>query len=602
MKTKMSWIVILIAAVLFLGYAEYARSVPPEGKNPQEPATPEQGTQMGYLENVSLNSISGKERLTIVVSKPAAVTVESLAGNDVLVKMANVFVPEELRRTIGEGKVSNILSVVPSQKTVEGDQWALITVALKEKVPYKVNQDGRDIVVDFDVRSLSAKAPAAGPKAQAVSPELPKAVAGTPVEMQKSPVPGVPRKEPLHDQVRPPFGGPLISLDFQDANIKTVFRLLSEVGGISIVSGDDVKGNVTIYMKKVPWSQALDTILDVQGLVKKQMGDVISVVTIEKMKKDEADRAAGEADRLKAEAVAKKAEQDRLEEKGKLRQISIEAKIVQASDDFIRNIGVQWGGVQYNSIGSYPFALTAGTSTNAVTTRAMTWGYPTDIPFRNTDGTVIQSAAVNYPAAVSAAPTFGLVIGGSAAVLEAQIQALETNNQGKIISTPKVTTMDNVKATIKQGQDIPYVTIDKDGNRSITFKEAVLKLEVKPKITPEGTISMEITATNDSADYAQGVLLGGNPPIDKISVESKCVIQDGDTIVIGGILKTQDQRNVSGVPWFMKIPVLGWLFKTESITKNRSQLMVFITPKIVAREDTGIDKLEKPKGPDKQKG
>jgi type IV pilus assembly protein PilQ len=326
-------------------------------------------------------------------------------------------------------------------------------------------------------------------------------------------------------------------------------------------------------------------------------------MTAEKMKKDEADRRAGEEDRIKAEAVAKKSEQERMEEKGKLRQISIEAKIVEAQDDFVRNLGVQWGGAYYGNLGSYPYGLTAGTNpgTSSIGNRFRTWGYPDGIPIRNTDGTVIQSAAVNMPGTVSG-PTFGLIIGGASAVLEAQIQALETNNTGKIISSPKITTMDNVKATIKQGQEIPYVTIDKDGNRSITFKEAVLKLDVKPKITPDGTISMEIKATNDAADYAQGVLLGGNPPINKSEVESKIVVKDGDTIVIGGILKTQDQRNEAGVPWFMKIPVLGWLFKTENIQKSRRQLMVFITPKIIAKEGEAVDKFERPKVPEKPKG
>jgi type IV pilus assembly protein PilQ len=113
---------------------------------------------------------------------------------------------------------------------------------------------------------------------------------------------------------------------------------------------------------------------------------------------------------------------------------------------------------------------------------------------------------------------------------------------------------------------------------------------------------MEIKATNDAADYAQGALLGGNPPINKSEVESKIVVNDGDTIVIGGILKTSDQRTESGVPWFMKIPVLGWLFKTESITKQRKQLMVFITPKIIAKEDVGVDKFERPKVPERPKG
>jgi type IV pilus assembly protein PilQ len=581
MKKNIPWIVILIVSAIFLGNTEYAGSVPPEEKAPQAaPAAKAQGADFGYLENIILDRINGKERVTIVLSKQSSVAVEAIGGNDLLVKMTKVFVPEELKRTLGEGKLSNIVSVVPSQKTLDGEQWALITIALRERVPYKVNQEGQNVLIDFDVRGLAVKSPAAVQKAAEVTKE-----------------------DMAQRQTKLPYGGPTISLDFQDANIKTVLRLLSEVGGVTIVSGDDVKGNMTVYMKKVPWNQALDTILDVQGLVKKQMGDVISVMTVEKMKKDEADRRAGEEDRLKGEAIAKKAEQDRMEERGKLRQISIEAKIVVAQDDFIRNIGVQWGGAYYGNLGSYPYALTAGTNpgTNANGNRFQTWNYPSGIPFTNPDGTALQSAAVNMPGTV-AGPTFGLIMGGANLVLEAQLQALETNNTGKIISSPKVTTIDNVKATIKQGQEIPYVTIDKDGNRSITFKEAVLKLDVKPKITPEGTISMEIKATNDSADYATGVLLGGNPPINKSEVESKIVVQDGDTIVIGGILVTSDQRNESGVPWFMKIPVLGWLFKTENLTKSRRQLMVFITPRIIAKEDTDVDKFERPKGPEKPRG
>ncbi|MGA3206621.1 MAG: hypothetical protein ABSE05_02190 [Syntrophales bacterium] len=601
MKKNILWIIILIACVMFIGSAEYASSAPTEETPPQgTPAAKVQGTDFGYLENITFDRINGKERLTLVLSKQSGVVIESLGTNDLLVKMAKMFVPEELKRTLGEGKLSNIVSVVPSQKTVDGEQWALITIALKERVPYKVNQEGQNVLIDFDVRSLAAKAPAAEQKTTDVS-KVSQEAWNPPKELQKAPE--VPKEEITQMSAKPPYGVPVISLDFQDASIKTVLRLLAEVGGVTIVSGDDVKGNVTVYMKKVPWNQALDTILDVQGLVKKQMGDVISIMTVEKMKKDEADRRAGEEDRRKAEAIANKAEQDRLEERGKLRQISIEAKIVTAEDDFVRNLGVQWGGVSYQNIGGLSYALTAGTNpgTNAAGARSLTWGYPSGIPFTNPDGTVIQSAAVNYPATI-AGPTFGLIIGGAAGVLEAQLQALETNNTGKIISSPKITTMDNVKATIKQGQEIPYVTIDKDGNRSITFKEAVLKLEVKPKITPDGAISMEIKATNDSADYATGALLGGNPPINKNEVESKIVVQDGDTIVIGGILSTSDQRNEAGVPWFMKIPVLGWLFKTESVTKQRKQLMVFITPKIMSKEDAGVDKFERPKGREKPKG
>jgi len=582
MKKNIPWIVFLIAFVMFFGNAKYARSAPPEAANPPKITAPEvQKADFGYLENITFEKMKGKERITIIVSKQSGVDVEALAGNGVLIKMAKTFVPEELKRPLGEGKLANVINVVPAQKTSDGQQWALITIALRERVPYSVSQAGQNVFIDFNVSSLESKQPAADKKA----PEAPKET--TKKEMKPA------ERQIDKDKEAKKYASRRISLDFQDANIKSVLRLLAEEGRVTIVSGDDVKGNVTLSMKKVPWDQALNTILDVQGLVKKQSDDVISVMTIERMKKEEADRKAMAEDRIKAEVIAKKAEQERLEERGKLKQISIEAKIVEATDAFVRNIGVQWGGVTYQNLHNTPYAVTVGTNPDQLGARS--WAYPSGIPTSfTTAGTQLSTAAVNLPTVISS-PAIGLVIGGTSGVLEAQLAALETNNQGKVISSPKITTMDNVKATIKQGQEIPYITIDKDGNRSITFKEAVLKLECKPKITPDGTISMEIKATNDAADYAQGVQLGGNPPINKSEIESKIVVQDGDTIVIGGILKTEDQKNVSGVPWLYKVPILGWLFKTESTTKNRRQLMVFITPKIIKGETTG-GTSEKPKG------
>ena len=582
MKKNIPLILFFIAFVIFIGNAEFARGAPPEATNtPQVSAPKEQTADFGYLESVTFEKMKGKERITIVASKQSGVDVETLAGNGVLVKMAKTFVPEELKRPLGEGKLANVINVVPAQKTSDGQQWAQITIALKERVPYSVSQAGKNVFIDFNVSSLESKLP----EAQQKAPDAPKETTKKEVKP--------PERQPDKDREAKRYASRRISLDFQDASIKAVLRLLAEEGGVTIVSGDDVKGNVTLSMKKVPWDLALNSILDVQGLIKKQTDDVITVMTVERMKKDQADRKATEEDRLKAEALAKKAEQERLEERGRLRQVAIEAKIVEANDTFVRNLGVQWGGVSYNRIGDYSYALTAGT--NPTQTRPITWSYPSDIPFSDvTTGKAIQTAAVNYPAVISS-PAFGLVIGGMNAVLEAQISALESNNQIKIVSSPKVTTMDNVKATIKQGQEIPYITIDKDGNRSITFKEAVLKLECKPKITPDGTISMEIKANNDAADYTQAVTLGGNPPINKNEVESKVVVHDGDTIVLGGIVITNDQSGVTGVPWFQKIPILGWLFKTENLSKNRKQLMVFITPKIIKGEAVG-EKSEKPRG------
>jgi type IV pilus assembly protein PilQ len=563
-----TWIALLTGFVMFFGTVQYARSAPPSAADP--------AGAVGYLENITFEKLKGKERITLMVSKQSTVNVDRMAGNGVLVKMKDVFVPEALRKPAGEGKFSNIIRVVPAQETTNGNQWAKITIDLRERVPYSINQQGANVLIDFNVAMLESKS-----TAETQAPSAP--VGDMPAKASK-PAGG----EVDKDTVKTRYTGRKISLDLQDASIKAVLRLLSEEGGVTIVSGDDVKGNVTVHMKKVPWDQALDTILDINGLTKKQMGDVISVMTLEKMKKDEADRKAGEEDRAKAEVAAKKAEQERQEERGRLAQISIEAKIVEASDEFVRNIGVRWGGVGYGSMNSTGWSLMGGS--NTVSTRNMTWGYPNEVPITGQmgrpDGLRMQSMAVNYPSTL-ASPAIGLVIGGASAVLEAQLAALETTSQGKIISSPKITTMDNVKATIKQGQEIPFVTIDKDGNRSITFKEAVLRLEVKPKITPDGKISMEIKAMNDAADYSRTIGLEGNPPINKSEVESKVVVQDGDTIVIGGILKTEDTKGQTGVPWLSKIPVLGWLFKTESTTKSRRQIMVFVTPKIIKGDAAG---------------
>ncbi|HON58820.1 MAG TPA: hypothetical protein PLT45_04725, partial [Smithella sp.] len=190
-------------------------------------------------------------------------------------------------------------------------------------------------------------------------------------------------------------------------------------------------------------------------------------------------------------------------------------------------------------------------------------------------------AAVNFPSQI-ASPAIGLVFGGATGFLEAQLAALETNTAGKIISSPKVVTMEGIKAVIKQGDDVPYTTpASGTSPATVSFKEAVLKLEVTPRLTDEGKISMEIKASNDVPDYAKAATLQGNPPIRKSEVESKVVINDGDTVVIGGILKSQEDKTVSGWPFLQKIPVLGWLFKTEDVSKTKRQLLIFVTPRIL---------------------
>jgi len=548
---------------------------------------------VGYLENILFEKLSGRERISLVVSQQPRVAPPSIQSDrSLLIRLDDLFAPDHMRNNVGEGRLLNVTSVSAQQQTEAGRQWVNLRIKIKENVPYTIRQEGKIIVIDFNISGVEAKLKQA---LKQVSRSQQDSLAETEMD-----------RPDRRDGVKK-YTGKNISLDFQDADIKSVLRLMSEYGDKSIIAGDDVKGNITLTMKNVPWDQALDSILKIHGLTKQQSGNVITIMTLERKKKDEKDKKDADAEQFKAEEERKARELKSDVEKGKLRQILIEAKIVEVSEEFVRNLGVQWGFGNTNSFGSYGLGLSAGT--NPLTqTNALKQTYPVEIPFQKAGTTfdaenplanALQMAAVNFPSSVLG-PTLGLVFGGANAFIEVQLSAMESTTQGKIISSPKVVTMDNVKAVIKQGDEVPYVTpASGTSPATVTFKEAVLRLEVTPKITDDGRISMEIKATNDTPDYAQGEKLQGNPPIRKNEVESKIVVSDGDTVVIGGVSKIQDSKIDSGVPWFLKIPIFGWLFKTENVQQQKRQLMIFITPKILAGSgqiedacDTSLDDVD----------
>ena len=572
----------------------YNPAISPSVENPDQIKTADKkdeiaNTKVGYLENVLFEKLPGKERIHLVVSQQPVINVSTQADGSLLVKLENMFAPENLRGSLGEGELVNIVRVQPLQQLVDGKQFIYLTIDLKENVPYAIRQEEKNIFIDFNISSLAKKKPvdslvAKGKNKKAAANKKDEEKISEDIETVSEDVQENEAKP--GKKIIPKLNkNRMITLDFQDADIKTVLRLMAEYGNTSIISGDDVKGKVTLTIKNTPWEQALDSILDTQGLAKKQMGDVISVMTLERKKKDESDRVSAEADQRKAEDDRKARETKLLSEKGKLRQILIEAKIVEATSDFVRTLGINWGFSGAQSIGSYGSRMTGGT--NTLQTNAWRSPYPPEITATDTSGNPLYMAAVNMASAL-ASPTFGVVFGAGTAFLEAQLAALDTETTGRIISAPKVVTMDNVKAIMKQGDDVPYITqtVTTSGvTTTVTFKEAVLKLEVKPRITDDGKISMEILAGNDVPDYTMAAQLFGNPPIHKNSVESTVLIRDGDTVVIGGVLRDQDQKTVNGVPWLNQIPILGWLFKTENTEKHKKQLLVFVTPKILKVDD-----------------
>ena len=566
---KMNWprtgIAILTGLAMLLLGAGMGYSAPADPA-----ASGIQKNQPGSLENIAFERLRGKERVVLMLSRLSGALAEDRPGNVVLIKIEDFAVPGKLQRPLGEGELDNLIRVVPAQKTEAGRQQAEVRIELSKAVPYRIGQEGPNIIIDFNVASLPVKTAAAGRTAATREPVAkPSSGAG-----QKSvAITGAPQNAGKDKalKARPAYLAQPISFEFQDAPIKGVLKTLADVAGVNIVYGDDVKGNLTISLNKIPWEQALDTVLAVNDMTRIQEGsDIIRVITKNKLSEQQ----------KKAEELEKKIQQKKVD-LGQLKQISIEAKILEANTGFVRKLGVQWGGAYANfaRVGqsSYPYGVMAGT--NPSTAGATSLG--TLVPVADGMGITSTGLATNLPTAI-AAPTLGIVIGASNAIITAQIAANEQTQDVRLISTPHVVIMEGEEAVIKQGEEIPVITpATATQPATVTYKPAELELKVIPKITEDGRISMTINALNNRANKAEKEPSTGNMPIWTNNLKSKVVIRDGDTIVIGGVMKTEESKGVSGVPWFYKIPVLGWLFKTEDIDRTKRELLIFVTPKVI---------------------
>jgi type IV pilus assembly protein PilQ len=565
MKRAIQW-----TWLAFLLVGTTAALTPLWGASPAGPEASVPVADAGYLENVAFEKLPGKERVSFTVSKQSGVTIESQTGNAVVLRLENLFVPEGLRRSLTDATFTNVVRVTPFQRSAEGRSWALVTIELKQRIPFGVRQEGMNVLVDFNVASLASAAVPVPAAAQAVAAEPP-----------AKPI----LKPPLGeaDRGRKVYTGARIFLDVQDADIKAVFRLLAEQGRVSIVSGDDVKGTVTLSLKGVPWDQALDTVLDLKGLDKRLEGNIITVVTLDRKKRDEADRITAEAAQRKAEDERKVREQKENVEQGKLKQIAIEAKIVEVTTNFSRELGINWGVGYQGGVGGVDYGVGFGSGKS---------GDVKLIPGGSGIGLTGSNAAVNFPVGLLTSavttPALGLVLGTSRLVLDAKLAALEGSGDGRVISSPKVTTLENEKATIWQGKKVPVVTPATSTNpATVRYEDADLRLIVTPKITQDqDRISMEIDASNKDVDDSLNVL--GNPAINTSGVTSKIVVKDGDTIVVGGIYKTTETFKKDGIPLLSDIPGLGWLFKYETKTKVTREILIFITPKIIRGETPAV--------------
>ncbi|MCQ4234263.1 type IV pilus secretin PilQ [Pseudomonas stutzeri] len=420
------------------------------------------------------------------------------------------------------------------------------------------------------------------------------------------------------------YSGEKLSLNFQDIDVRSVLQLIADFTDLNLVASDTVQGNITLRLQNVPWDQALDLVLKTKGLDKRQVGNVLLVAPADEIaarerQELESQRQIAELAPLRREVVqvnyAKAADiaklfqsvtntegqvdergsiavddrtnniiayqtQDRLDELRRIvaqldipvRQVMIEARIVEANVDYDKSLGVRWGGTQIFANG-----------------RGAVYGSD---DFGDEGGDAGEDSNGNYPFVDLGVTnrTAGIGIGyvTDNLILDLELSAMEKSGNGEIVSQPKVVTSDKETAKILKGSEIPYQEASSSGATSTSFKEAVLSLEVTPQITPDNRIIMEVKVTKDAPDFANA--LNDVPPINKNEVNAKVLVNDGETIVIGGVFSNTQSRSVDKVPLLGDLPFLGRLFRRDTVTEEKSELLVFLTPRIVNNNAVAVSR------------
>ncbi|MBW8828025.1 MAG: type IV pilus secretin PilQ [Burkholderiales bacterium] len=439
----------------------------------------------------------------------------------------------------------------------------------------------------------------------------------------------------------PGYSGEKLSLNFQNIEVRALLQVIADFTNFNVVTSDSVTGNVTLRLKDVPWDQALDIILQAKGLGLRKSGNVIWIAPKDELAAKEKVDLEAKAQILalepvrtqsyqlnytKAEEVAKGLTGQSTGQSGgtasrilsprgsvifetrtnqlfvsdvpskleeiqamitkidiPVRQVLIEARIVIADDKFGRSLGVRLGGSDLRGLrgGTPGYSIggdnrvTVGGNMNAVGAQTQQTT-ATSVPFTDTQFVNLPATGQNnFDAATFALSLFGA---SSNRFLNLEISALEADGKGKVVSSPRVITADQVKALIEQGEELPYQTATSSGATALQFRKANLRLEVTPQITPEGNVILDVDVNKDSV----GRVTAAGFAIDTKHVKTQVLVENGGTVVIGGIFEQTDREDITKVPFLGDVPYLGNLFKTKTKTSNKTELLIFITPKVVS--------------------
>lgn len=603
-------------------------SVPSEAVTGSAPLSPQRSDGKVVVENVEFKVDGGKSLVLVTLSAAGEITTPVVDGDLIRFDVKNAEVSRGLRRVIDTMSFPSAVRQVTPYLVREGKrQDVRFAVQVKGVVPFELKSEGTMATLLIDNQGFTEVTPEAKETRELPLPENadPLTQLSATDELPRGEVLSVPpvsasaAASPVVTSATAgklgtkSYNGQKITLVFDSADIRNILQLIAEVSDMNIIASDDVKGNITLRLVDVPWDQALDLILDIKGLGMLEEGNVIRIMPAKDMR-------ALKLERLKDQAAMEDVEptvtkifsvqyapvadiaakiQAHLGKSGdsgqnsvtsdnrtrqvivsarpsklleieenilaKLdmpeRQVMIEARIVEASDTFSRDLGVKWG-VSYDS----PSNNAGSGKISAVDASG--------------GGGFVLSPGITTGAGLATGITFGR-LGVDTTVLDLRISALETSGSGRVVSTPRVTTLNGAEASITQGTEIPYQSSDDTGNLKTEFKNAELSLKVTPVINPGNSLILDIDAKNDSIGSYVNTGSGSAPAIDRKSAKTRVLVQDGETTVIGGIFIETSDTGIAGVPLLKDIPLLGHLFKSTSVSKRKSELLIFITPRIL---------------------
>jgi type IV pilus assembly protein PilQ len=551
---------------------------------------------------IDFQVIEGISRVSIKVNGEINAEPPTKTPGYVTLTIKNTTLPKNLQRSLETRNfVTPILRITPlAVKTKKGTDTK-IRIATRIAAPFEYRQEGDVVYIDFrHPEGMSSDKLFIEVSDQKKMPARQKTEIATDGDISHV-------LSPVSDSTVRSSGtsgnykGRKVTLEFADAEVRKIFQLLAEVSNKNFVLGDDVTGTISIKLVNVPWDQALDIILDTKNLDKREDGNILLIKGKGKFKSQaeeelEIKKIAAKSIELKTEtfsvnyadlaAITSQFEKLKTPDRGQIasdartskvivkdtpqalsdmrvllsqldlpeRQVMIEARIIEATSSFSRNLGISWG-VHYRD---------GSASVMNINSMDSSFGGLTSAP---------PIAGIAAAAGATAGISFGTL--ASNIKVDARLNAAASAGMIKIISSPKVATLNHKPAKISQGQQIPYQNTTSTSGAVTAFVAATLSLEVTPHINANGTIMMKIDAKND----APGT--GNPPPINTKQATTEMLLRDGETTVIGGIFVDNDIEGDDGVPFLMDIPYLGKLFKSSSKTKIKTELLIFITPRIL---------------------